>query len=133
MATSPNFPGNPISFAALSTRAAILDKLGKVNEATAILKTALPFGNMNQLQQLGRQLITGKKQTLAMEVFQFNYNKHPDLFITLVGMARGMSAIGEKSKALEYAGKALPLAPNDVNKKAIQEMIDKLKAGEEIN
>ena len=68
-----------------------------------------------------------------MEVFQFNYNKNPDQFITLVGMARGLSAIGDGPKALEYANKALPLAPNDANKQAVQGMIDKLKAGKDIN
>jgi tetratricopeptide (TPR) repeat protein len=133
LATAPNFPGNPASFAALTTRAAILDKLGKTDEATAVIRKALPFGNMNQLQQLGRQLITAKKPKVAVEVFQFNYNKNPDQFITLVGMARGMSANGDATKALEFANKALPLAPNDTNKQAIQEMIDKLKSGKDIN
>jgi tetratricopeptide (TPR) repeat protein len=133
LATSPNFPGNPASFAALSTRAAILDKLGKVDDANAMLKKALPFGNMNQLQQLGRQLITAKKPEIAMEVFQFNYNKNPDQFVTLIGMARGMSANGDATKALEFANKALPLAPNDTSKQAVQTMIDKLKAGQDIN
>lgn len=133
LATGANFPGDPTSFAALSTKAAILDKLGRVDESTAVLKTALPFGNVNQLQQLGRQLITAKRPKTALEVFQFNYNKNPDLFITLVGMARGLSANGNTAKALEHATKALPLAPNDANKQALQEMIDKLKAGKDIN
>jgi len=83
----------------------------------------------HQLQQLGRQLITAKKSTVAIEVFRFNHNKNPGQFITLVGMARGLAAIGEGSKALEYASKALPLTPNDANKQAVQGMIDKLKAG----
>lgn len=133
LASSSTFPGNPNSFAALSTKAAILDKLGKGDEAVAVIKTALPFGNINQLQQLGRQMIAAKKTKAAIEVFQFNYNKHPDQFISLVGMARGLSANGEKTKALEFAEKALPLAPNDANKKAVQEMIDKLKEGKDIN
>lgn len=133
LATSPNFPGNPTSFAALSTKAAILDKLGRADDATAVLRKAFPFGNINQLQQLGRQLITAKKPTIAMEVFQFNYNKNPGQFITLVGMARGLSANGDITKALEFASKALPLAPNDANKQAVQGMIDKLKEGKDIN
>jgi hypothetical protein len=51
----------------------------------------------------------------------------------MVGMARGLSATGDMLKALEYANKALPLAPNDANKQAVQGMIDKLKAGKDIN
>ncbi|HEX8639416.1 MAG TPA: DUF2911 domain-containing protein [Pyrinomonadaceae bacterium] len=133
MATSPNFPGNPTSFSALSTKAAILDKLGKPDEAAAIIKTALPFGSVGELQQYGRQLLTAKKPQAALEVFQINYNKNPNQFITLTGMARGLSANGEYAKALEFANKALPLAPNDANKQAVQAMIEKLKAGKDIN
>ena len=133
VATRPNFPGDPTSFSALTTKAGLLDKLGKGDEAAAVLKTALPFGNVGQLQQFGRQLITAKKPKDALEVFKFNYNKAPDQFITLTGMARGLSANGEYAKALEFANKALPLAPNDANKQAIEGMIEKLKAGKDIN
>jgi hypothetical protein len=132
-ATSPKFPGDPTSFPALSTRAAILNKLGKSDEATAVIKSALPFGNAGQIQQLGRQLLAAKNPKAAMEIFQFNYDKNPNQFAALVGMARGLSANGEYAKALEFANKALPLAPNDANKQAVQGMIDKLKAGKDIN
>jgi tetratricopeptide (TPR) repeat protein len=133
MATGQNFPGDPTSFPALATKAAILDKLGKSDEAATIIKSALPYGNVGQIQQFGRQMITAKKPKLALEVFQYNYNKNPDQFITLTGMARGLSANGEFPKALEYANKALPLAPNDPSKQAVQGMIEKLKAGKDIN
>jgi hypothetical protein len=132
-ASGASFPGDPTSFGALSTKAAILDKLGRTDEATATMKAALPLGNAGQLQQYGRQLLTAKKPKVALEVFQFNYNKNPDQFITLTGMARGLSANGEYAKALDYANKALPLAPNDANKQTVQAMIDKLKAGKDIN
>ncbi len=133
LATSPKFPGDPTSFPALSTKAAILDKLGRPDEAAAVIKSAMPFGSVVELQQFGRQLIAAKKPQAALEVFQFNYNKNPNQFITLTGMARGLSANGEYAKALEFANKALPLAPNDSNKQAVQAMIEKLKAGKDIN
>ena len=50
-----------------------------------------------------------------------------------MGMARGWSANGDFTKALDYANKALPLAPNELNKQAVQAMIEKLKAGKDIN
>jgi tetratricopeptide (TPR) repeat protein len=133
LATRPNFPGDPNSFPALSTKALILDKLGKSDEASAVIKTALPLGNIGQLQQFGRQLLTAKNPKAALEVFQFNYNKNPDQFITLTGMARGLSANGDYAKALELAKKALPLAPNDPAKQAVQGMIEKLSNGKDIN
>jgi len=133
LASGQNFPGDPTSFSSLSTKAGLLDKLGKADEAAAVIKTALPFGNAGQLQQFGRQLIMAKKPKAALEVFQFNYNKNPNQFITLTGMARGLSANAEYTKALEFADKALPLAPNEANKQAVQAMIEKLKAGKDIN
>lgn len=133
LATGPSFPGDPTSFSALATKALILEKLGRSDESATVIKTALPFGNVGQVQQLGRQLLTAKKNKIALEVFQFNYNKNPDNFLTLTGMARGLSANGEYAKALEFAKKALPLAPNDAGKQAVQAMIDKLSAGKDIN
>ncbi len=132
-ATSPKFPGDPTSFPALSTKALLLDKLGRSDEAAAVIKSALPFGNVGQLQQLGRQLLAAKNPKAAMEIFQFNYDKNPNQFAALIGMARGLSANGEYAKALEFANKALPLAPNDANKQAVQGMIEKLKSGKDIN
>lgn len=133
LATSQNFPGDPTSFSALSTKAGILDKLGKSDEAATVIKAALPLGSVAELQQFGRQLLAAKKPRAALEIFQFNYNKNPNQFTTLIGMARGLSANGEYAKALEFAHKALPLAPNDSNKQAVQAMIEKLKAGKDIN
>jgi hypothetical protein len=133
LATSPNFPGNPTSFPALSTKAGILDKLGKSDEAAAVIKSALPLGSTVELQQFGRQLLAAKKTQAALEVFQFNYNKNPNQFAALTGMVRGLSANGEYARALEFANKALPLAANDASKQALQAMIEKLKAGKDIN
>lgn len=133
MAAAPNFPGDPNSFAALSTKAGILDKLGRSDEAAIVIKSALPFGNIGQLQQLGRQFLSAKKFQIAMGIFQFNYTKNPEHFIALTGMARGLSATGDYGKALEFANKALPLAPNEAAKQTVQAMIDKLKAGKDIN
>lgn len=133
LASGANFPGDPTSFPALSTRSLLLNKLGRVDEATAIIKNALPYGNVNQLQQLGRQLISLKQPKTALEIFQYNYNKNPQLFTTLVGMARGFSANGEYSKAMEFASKALVVAPNEPGKEAVNSMIAKLKEAKDIN
>lgn len=133
LATSRTFPGDPNYFTGLSVKAGILDKLGRSDEAAAVLKTAVQLGTMGELQQLGRQLLTAKNPKAALEVFEFNYRKNPDQFVTLVGLARGLSANGDYAKALEFATKALPLAPNEPNKQAVQTMIDKLKAGNDIN
>jgi hypothetical protein len=48
-------------------------------------------------------------------------------------MARGLSADGEYAKALDLANKALQIAPNESSRQAVQAMIEKLKAGRDIN
>jgi tetratricopeptide (TPR) repeat protein len=127
-----NFGGNQ-QFAALATKAQLLDKLGKGTEAAAIIKQALPLGSMTDLHQYGRVLLTMKKYKEALDVFKMNYDKNPGQFTTLMGMTRGLSANGDFKQALEFADKALPLAPNEPNKQAVQGMIDKLKAGKDVN
>ena len=132
-ASNQKFPGDPSSFQALSIKARILDRLGRSDESATTIRKALPFGTMSELQQFGRSLLNEKKPKTALEVFQFSHDKNPDQFITLVGMARGLSANGQYPKALEFAVKASSSAPNEVNKKAVEDMIDKLKAGKAIN
>jgi tetratricopeptide (TPR) repeat protein len=133
LAGSSNFPGDPTSFPALITKAAILDKLGRSAESATATNAALPFGTVVQLQQYGRQLLAAKNFKIALVVFQFNYDRHPNHFIALTGMARGLSANGAYAKALEYASKALSLAPNEAGKQAVESMIVKLEAGKDIN
>ncbi len=121
------------SFSALSTTAQLLSKLGKEAEAAAVMQRAMPVANMNELHQYGRQLLSQKKNKEAMDVFQLNYKQHPKEFTTMIGMVRGLSATGNYKKALDLAKAALPLAPNQANSKAVQDMIDKLKEGKDIN
>jgi tetratricopeptide (TPR) repeat protein len=132
-ATAANGFGDSASFPALTTKALLLEKLGRAEEAKMVMQNALPFGNMGQLNQYGRQLLAAKRNKEALEVFQLNHNKNPNQLVTLVGLARGLSAKGDYAAALEFAVKALPLAPNEQAAQAIQVMIDKLKAGRDIN
>ncbi|TDX00611.1 DUF2911 domain-containing protein [Dinghuibacter silviterrae] len=128
----PNFGGSS-SFTAWSTKADILNQLGKTAEAAEVMKKALPLGSMAELHQYGRQLLTEKKPKEALEVFTVNYKKNPGQFTTLMGMARGLSANGNYKEALKYATEAQPLAPDPGNKVHVQDVIDKLKNGQDIN
>ncbi len=131
-ATSTLFGGDQ-SFTAWTTKAGILDKLGKSDEAAAVMKKALPLANMQQIHQYGRLLISQKKNKEALEIFKMNYEKNPDQFTTIVGLARGYSANGDYTTALKYAQQALPMAPNQLNKSAVETAIQKLKDGKDIN
>jgi tetratricopeptide (TPR) repeat protein len=131
-ATSVGFGGSQ-SFQAWSTKAQVLDKLGRGDEATAIMKKAMPFATMNDIHGYGRSLLQQKKNKEALEIFKMNYEKNPNQFTTLVGLTRGYSANGDYKSALKYANEALPLAPNEQNKNNVLTMIDKLKNGKDVN
>ncbi|HEX6170841.1 MAG TPA: DUF2911 domain-containing protein [Chitinophagaceae bacterium] len=130
-ASSRTFGGDK-SFQAASTKAQILEKLGKKDEASAIMKNALPNASMNEIHGYGRSLLTQKKPKEALEVFKMNFQKNPNQMTTLVGLVRGYSANGDYKTALDYANKAMAVTDTQ-NKSNIQTMIDKLKAGKDVN
>lgn len=131
-ATGLTFGGDR-SFQAWSTKAQVLDKMGRSSEAAEVMKKALPLANMNEVHQYGRQLLGMKKSKEALDVFKSNYDKFPNQFTTLVGLTRGYSANGDYKNALKYATQALPLAPNQQNKTNVETMISKLKEGKDVN
>ncbi len=121
------------NFITLSTRASYLRKFNREAEADALMKEALPLGSVGEIHAYARQLLQQKKQKEAFDVFKVNYDKHPNEFTTQVGMARGYSAIGEYKKALDFARKALPKAPDNGNKLNLERMIKTLQEGKDIN
>jgi tetratricopeptide (TPR) repeat protein len=126
------FGGNQ-QFNAINTTAQLLEKLGRKAEAATEIKRAINVANINELHQYARQLLQENKAVEALEIFKINANKNPNQFTTYAGLARGYAANNNTKKALENAKKALPLAPNDANKKAVETMIENLKAGTGIN
>ena len=131
-AVGPDFGGSQ-SFQAWSTKAAILDSLGRNSEADAAMKKALPYGSMNELYFYARGLTREKKGKEAFDVFKIDYDKYPDQFLTNAGMARGYSAVGDYKKALTYALKAQAQAPAGFNKNTMDTMVKKLQDGKDVN
>jgi Protein of unknown function (DUF2911) len=121
------------NFQTLSTKAQILVLQGKKDEADVVMKDALPLAQMNEVHQYARQLLVQKKNQDAFNAFKLNYDKHPNEFTTNMGMARGYSAMGDYKKALTYAQKAQPQAPDQPNKANVDKMIATLQQGKDIN
>ena len=121
------------NFQTLSTKAQILVKQGKTAEADAAMKEALPLGNMGQIHQYARQLLAQKRGQDAFNAFKLNFDKNPNVFTTNMGMTRGYSAVGNYKKALEFAQKALPQAPDKLNKDNVERVIKMLQEGKDIN
>ncbi|MGF2412667.1 DUF2911 domain-containing protein [Ferruginibacter sp.] len=127
-ATDPNL-GGVTSFKVLSTKAGLLSKLNKKEEADKIMQTAMDNANISEIHNYGRQLLTENKVKEAMKVFELNYKKFNGAWPTNAGLMRGYSAMGDLKKALEYAKAALVQAPSDEIKKIISSAVDTLSSG----
>jgi hypothetical protein len=125
--------GNIRNFQTLSCKANALNKLNKTTEADNLMKEALPLGTMTEVHTYGRGLLAQKRTKEAFEVFKMNYDKNPNEFMTMMGIIRGYSATGNYKKALDIAEKALPKAPDAVNKSNVEKFIGLLKAGKDVN
>ncbi len=123
------------NFNTLSTKAQILDKLGRGDEALATMTEALdlPGTTAVQIHAYGRQLVAAGQKQDALAVFQKNAERFPNTWPVNVGLARGYSAVGEYKKALGFAKKALDNAPDDTNRQSLEGAIKKLALGEDIN
>lgn len=113
------------NFNTLSAKAQVLAKLNRADEAKTLMRTALelPGTTVFEIHQYGRMLLNAKQAQEAFQVFEFNAKRFGETWPTHVGMARGYAAIGNKAKALEHAKKALPQAPDPVNKAGIEALI----------
>ena len=121
------------NFQTLSCKADVLEKMGKKADADALMKEAAPMGTMTEIHNYARSLLTQKRSKEAFDIFQLNANKNPNTFTTNMGMVRAHSAMGDYKKALGFAEKALPQAPDPTNKTNVEGMIKKLKEGKDVN
>ena len=127
-ATNPNLGGRT-TFAALSTKAKILVKMGKDKEAADMMNTAMENASAAELHGYGRQLLSEKKLTEALAVFQKNYDKNKGAWPTNAGMMRIYSAMDDYKKALQFAKAALPQSPDEQTKKFLEAAIKTLGEG----
>jgi len=132
-AVSAQFIGQA-NYATLSNKAAVLDKLGRKEEAEKTMQLAIndPTATVLDLHQYGRRLLAEKKNHEALDIFQLNQQRHGDTWPVHVGLARGFAANGDSKQALEHARKALEQAPDPVNKKGLAAMVTDLEAGRPI-
>jgi tetratricopeptide (TPR) repeat protein len=116
----------------LSTKAEILEAMGRNDEAAAALKLSLESATPLQLHQYARQLLAKKQPDAAYAIFRQNAQKHPEIWFTHVGMARMYSAQGNFPEAIKEAKVALSLA-NDQQKPQCEVLIKRLEAGQDVN
>lgn len=121
------------NFRTLSTKAAVLMKMDRFDEARKVMDEALPMGTLLDVHFYGRTLLGMKRNAEALEVFKMNYDKFPNVYTTNLGLARAYSATGDYKRALTFAKAVLPQAPDAQNKGRLEEMIRRLESGQDIN
>jgi hypothetical protein len=121
------------NFRTLSDKARILNMMGKTAEADALMKEAIPYGNMNDIRLYALQLMKANKTKEASELFKANYKKYPNQFTTNMGMARAYSSEANYKEALKYANAALAQAGDPKTKAMVEGLVAQLKAGKDIN
>jgi len=118
-------------FENLSTKAQLLGKLGRDEESDEVMTLAIETANPSQMHGYGRQLLAKGQHEKAVEIFQLNADRNPDVWFMGVGLARGLSAQGELEKAAVAMRDALAKAP-DSQKAYIQGLVDQLDKGQSI-
>ena len=122
------------NFQTLSTLADAQDAKG-LAEGKVTRDKALnhPTANPGQLHQYARQQLQRGNKAEAIRVWQLNAKKNGNAWPVNVGLMRAYSAEGKYKDALKYARLALAQAPDEVNKKNLEDSIKKLQENKDIN
>jgi hypothetical protein len=124
---------NEERFDNLSTKADILKALNRPDEAKATWNKALEKAAAPQLYTYGRQLQNKKQGAEAMEIFKEVAKRFPNGVFGYLAQARIKSTAGDFTGALNDAKQAQAAAPSEGQKQAIQGLIDRLQANQDIN
>jgi hypothetical protein len=118
------------NFATLRTLADAQAANGLAGESAATLQKALenPTAGPLDLHQYGRQLLARGDKEQALKVFELNARKHPGVWPVNVGLARGYAAVGRTADAIKYAKLAVKQAPDDVNRKNLEKLIQDMES-----
>ena len=124
---------NEERFDNLSTKADILKALNRSDEAKTTWNKALEKAGGPQLYTYGRQLQNQKQGAQALEIFKEVAKRFPQGVYGYLAQARIKSAGGDFAGALNDAKQAQAAAPSEAQKQAIQALITRLEAKQDIN
>ncbi len=120
------------TFGNLDLKSRILDKQGKTEEASKLLDKAVALGNTNQIYGVGDRLLREGKTDKALSVMKANVKSNKGAFPSNFGLARAYSAKKDFKNAIKSLNKAMAGAPDNF-KPRLQQNLDRLKKGEDIN
>lgn len=114
-------------------KAGILTKMGKQDEALALMDSYMDKATILERHQYGRTLIAQGMKDKALEVFKMNAKLNKGQWPVDYGLARGYSALGNYKMALKHLMIAQKRAPDPGNQNVIAGNIEKLKNSQDIN
>jgi hypothetical protein len=91
-------------FSTVSTKASVLDAMGRSAEADAVMDKAidLPGTQMIYVHSYGVRLLRAGRGERALKIFLVNQQRHPEeKFWTFYGLARAYTAVGDKANAIK--------------------------------
>ena len=120
-------------FENLNVKAEILKALNKTEEAKAATARAFEKADAPQLYSTARRMQSEKKDAEAMEMLKVVAQRFPQHVFGHLAQARIKSAAGDFAGAAESVKQAQAVALSDEQKKALQALIDRLNAKQDIN
>jgi len=116
------------NFANTSTKAALLEKLGRADEAKKARERAEAVAVSEQdVNSLGYQYLQAKQFKEAIALFKKNAKEHPASMNVYDSLAEAYAQTGETKLAVENYNKALSLAPDEDAKIRIRGELQKLQ------
>jgi tetratricopeptide (TPR) repeat protein len=116
------------TFANLRTKAAILEALGKKDEAAPLSAKAMKLATEVEINALGYDLMGRNKMKEAIEMFEKNVKDYPDSWNVYDSLAEGLEKTGDVKGAIQNYEKALKRVTDETNKKRITATITKLRS-----
>lgn len=121
-------------FSTVSSKAAVLDAMGRTSEADKAMDRALelPGTSMINMHVYGIRMLRESRNERALRVFQINQQRHPEeKFWTYYGLARAYTALKDKSNAIKNWETAIANVPEERKAMLLQRQatLEKLKAG----
>jgi len=120
-------------FSNLKTKAEILKKTGKTEEAEKVMQEALSMGAVFEIHGYGRELIEQDKKDEALKIFLYNAKKHPNEWPVNYGVAKAYAAKADYKTAIQYLNKSIKNNKQERRQTFLAQKLEQLKKGEDIN
>ncbi len=116
------------NFGNLRTKAAILEKLGKTQEAKPLNDRAMKLATEADINILGYTMMNSGKMKDAIALFQKNVKDYPDSWNVYDSLAEALEKNGDRKGAIANYDRALKMVGDEQNKKRITETLTRLRS-----